>query len=90
VAWDGHALIYENNELLAEANRFAEEEQMIAADIDLERLAQDRMRWTSFNDAAGDHQEKLRSMRRIGFEFQIPEGDIGLLARCGALPLRAQ
>jgi hypothetical protein len=21
VAWDGHALIYENNELLAEANR---------------------------------------------------------------------
>jgi NAD+ synthase (glutamine-hydrolysing) len=79
VAWDGHALIYENNELLAEANRFAEEEQMIAADIDLERLAQDRMRWTSFNDAAGDHQEKLRSMRPIGFEFQIPEGDIGLL-----------
>jgi NAD+ synthase (glutamine-hydrolysing) len=79
VAWDGHALIYENNELLAEANRFAEEEQMIAADIDLERLAQDRMRWTSFNDAAGDHQEKLRSMRRVGFEFQIPEGDIGLL-----------
>src|SRR5581483_3894653 len=43
LAWDGHALIYENDDLLAESQRFASEEQMIAADIDLERLAQDRM-----------------------------------------------
>ena len=38
LAWDGHALIYENADLLAESERFADSEQMITADIDLERL----------------------------------------------------
>ena len=44
LAWDGHALIYENGDLLAEAERFALDEQLIAADVDLERLSPDRMR----------------------------------------------
>ncbi|HVF10111.1 MAG TPA: NAD(+) synthase [Abditibacteriaceae bacterium] len=78
VAWDGHAIIYENNELLAEAERFAAEEQIIAADIDLERLAQDRMRLSSFNDAVGDHQERVRAIRRVPFEFELPDGEIAL------------
>src|SRR5438874_1148489 len=60
LAWDGHALIYENNVRLAEAERFASAEQVIAADIDLERLAQERMRMTSFNDSVADHRERLR------------------------------
>jgi NAD+ synthase (glutamine-hydrolysing) len=38
LAWDGQALIYENGELLAEAERFSEEEQLILADIDLDRI----------------------------------------------------
>src|SRR4249920_1214571 len=42
LAWDGHAIIYENDELLAESQRFAPEGQMITADIDLERLLQER------------------------------------------------
>ena len=61
LAWDGHALIYENNELLAESRRFAADEQLIIADVDLERLAQDRMRLTSFNDAAGDYRDRVCS-----------------------------
>ncbi len=51
LAWDGDALIFENGSLLAEAARFADADQMITADIDLEALAQDRMRMTSFNDS---------------------------------------
>jgi len=86
LAWDGHALIYENNELLAEAERFARDEQMITADIDLERLAQDRMRLTSFNDAVGDHQERVRAIRRIAFEFQVPENVTGLLRTVERFP----
>ncbi len=73
LAWDGHALIYENNEKLAEAERFAAEEQIIAADLDLERLAQDRMRLSSFHDSIGDHRDRVRSMRRVEFEFEVPE-----------------
>ncbi len=73
LAWDGYALIYENDELLAEARRFPTDEQVIIADIDLERLAQDRMRSTSFNDAAQYQQEPVRAIRRVTFEFQVPQ-----------------
>jgi NAD+ synthase (glutamine-hydrolysing) len=86
LAWDGHALIYENNERLAEAERFASSEQIIAADIDLERLAQDRMRATSFNDSVGDHRERVRSIRRVSFEFQVPSGDIPLMRNVERFP----
>ncbi len=73
LAWDGHALIYENDEKLAESQRFAQDEQIILADIDLERLAQDRMRMTSFNDAASTFRDQLRAMRRIEFAFDVPK-----------------
>ncbi len=86
LAWDGHALIYENDELLAESRRFAGEEQMIAADVDLERLAQDRMRMTSFNDSVGEHRERVRAIRRVPFEFQVPHGAIPLLRAVPRFP----
>ena len=78
LAWDGHAIIYENNELLAESQRFSDAEQMIFSDVDLGRLAQDRMRSTSFNDAASDHRDRIRAVRRIPFDFQIPRARIPL------------
>jgi NAD+ synthase (glutamine-hydrolysing) len=86
LAWDGHALIYENNDLLAEAERFAAEEQVIAADVDLERLVQDRMRMTSFNDTVGDHRDRVRAVRRVPFEFQVPAGELRLLRRVPRFP----
>lgn len=78
LAWDGHALIYENNELLAESERFPQDEQIIMADIDLERLAQDRMRLTSFSDSVGEHREKLRTIRRVEFTLDMPMGELPL------------
>jgi NAD+ synthase (glutamine-hydrolysing) len=86
LAWDGHAIIYENNELLAEAERFSAREQIITADIDLERLAQDRMRLSSFNDAVGDHQERVRAIRRVSFEFEVPDGEIPLMRNVERFP----
>jgi hypothetical protein len=77
-AWDGHAIIYENNVLLAESQRFSDAEEMIVSDLDLERLAQDRMRSTSFNDAVADHRDRIRAVRRIPFDFQIPRAQITL------------
>ena len=72
LAWDGHALIYENGERLAESERFPADEQMIVADIDLDRLAQERMRLTSFHDTVGDHKDAVRALRRVPFTFEIP------------------
>ncbi|MCA9989134.1 MAG: NAD(+) synthase [Anaerolineales bacterium] len=78
LAWDGHALIYENNELLAESERFSADPQLILADIDLERLVQDRMRLSSFADSVGNHRDKVTQMRRVEFEFVLPAGPIPL------------
>ncbi|MEA3210173.1 MAG: hypothetical protein QOE70_3230 [Chthoniobacter sp.] len=86
LAWDGHAIIFENNELLAEAQRFSADEQIVAADLDLERLAQDRMRLSSFNDAVADHRERVRAIRRVPFEFQVPAGDLPLMRRIERFP----
>jgi NAD+ synthase (glutamine-hydrolysing) len=86
LAWDGHALIYENDELLAESQRFADQEQVISADIDLERLVQDRMRLTSFVDSAGDCRERVGKLRRIPFEFRLPQGEVPLRRNIGRFP----
>jgi NAD+ synthase (glutamine-hydrolysing) len=86
LAWDGHALIYENNELLAESERFADQEQIITADIDLERLMQDRMRMTSFSDAASDSRERVQAIRRVPFEFRMPQGEVPMLRKIGRFP----
>jgi NAD+ synthase (glutamine-hydrolysing) len=83
LAWDGYAVIYENSDLLAESQRFARQEQLIAADIDLDRLMQERMRMTSFNDAAADHRGRVAALRRIDFDFTIPGGRIDL---CRSVP----
>ncbi|HSU57059.1 MAG TPA: NAD(+) synthase [Candidatus Dormibacteraeota bacterium] len=86
LAWDGHALIYENNELLAESERFAEQEQMITADLDIERLVQDRMRMTSFSDCAADARSRVQAIRQVSFEFQVPEGKVPLRRAVARFP----
>jgi NAD+ synthase (glutamine-hydrolysing) len=86
LAWDGHALICENGELLAEAERFSNSEQMITADIDLERLVQDRMRATSFNDSVSDCRERVQAIRRIPFEFHVPDGEVHLRRNIARFP----
>jgi NAD+ synthase (glutamine-hydrolysing) len=86
LAWDGYALIYENNDLLAESERFSDEEQVIVADVDLERLLQDRMRMTSFNDSIGDWRASLDRFRKIPFQFNVPEGTIPLMRNVERFP----
>jgi len=86
LAWDGHALIYENNELLAESKRFSPEEQMVLADIDLDRLIQERSRTTSFNDLIAEHRERLRAMRRIRFDFKVPNASLSLKRNLDRFP----
>ncbi|HEV2392458.1 MAG TPA: NAD(+) synthase [Verrucomicrobiae bacterium] len=86
LAWDGHALIYENSDLLAESERFADHEQMITADIDLELLVQDRMRMSSFNDSIRDARPRIEAIRRVPFQFQVPQGDVALQRKIARFP----
>ncbi|RMI28082.1 NAD(+) synthase [Nocardia stercoris] len=72
MAWDGQALVAENGQILAEGERFADHPQLVTADVDLQRLAADRMRMTSFNDTVHDHQDRLRQFRRISVRLPVP------------------
>ena len=78
LAWDGHAVIFEQDRLLAESERFPSAEQMITADIDLERLQQERLRATSFSDSIRAERERLQQMRRVRFSPELPSGNLGL------------
>lgn len=78
VAWDGQALVYENGELLAEAERFPTEPQLITADLDLERLRQDRTRLSTYSDTVADHRDALAGFRRIPFRLEPRENDVPL------------
>jgi NAD+ synthase (glutamine-hydrolysing) len=78
LAWDGHALVYENGELLSEAPRFSSEETIIYADVDLEQLIQERARLSSFTDTIKRHQGALEDVPVIEFEWDIPTETIQL------------
>ncbi|MEW5709976.1 MAG: NAD(+) synthase [Pseudomonadota bacterium] len=72
LAWDAHALIYENGSRLAESERFAYRSQLVAADIDLERLVQDRLRQGTFADSAWTHRDAVAAFRTVPFRLEAP------------------
>lgn len=86
LAWDGHAMIYENGNLLSESQRFSRVPQIIFADVDLDRLAQDRMRLTTFGLNARTHKDILCRFRRIAFDIAPVSGKIFLIRQYPRFP----
>jgi NAD+ synthase (glutamine-hydrolysing) len=78
LAWDGHAMAYENGTLLAESRRFAAEPQLTLADVDLDRLAADRMRQNSFGESVRQHRPAIARFRAVEFPLALPRGRIAL------------
>jgi len=78
LAWDGQSLIHELGELLSESRRFRCDNDVIVADIDVQRIRQERMRNGSFNDAARIAGDPEEDFRRITFEHKPDFADIGL------------
>ena len=72
LAWDGHGFVYENGSLLAESDRFAYGSQLVAADIDLDRIAQDRMRQNSFGESIRRHAHEVSRFRTVRFAAELP------------------
>ena len=72
LAWDGHAIVYENGSLVGESERFRYNSQLITADLDLDRLTQERMRQNSFGQNMQHAKEELRQFRRIDFKIDVP------------------
>lgn len=75
LSWDGQTMIYEAGALLAETERFPDGPRRSVADVDLDRLRQDRLRQGTFDDNRRTYDPRFRV---VHFELDPPAADIGL------------
>jgi NAD+ synthase (glutamine-hydrolysing) len=76
LSWDGQTMIYEGGNLLVETERFPDGPRRSIADVDLDRLRQDRLRQGTFDDnraSAGGPEPVC-----IPVVLNPPVADIGL------------
>ena len=77
VSWDGQTMIYEGGNLLAETERFPDGPRTSVADVDLDRIRQDRLRQGTFDDnRRAEHAEA--AFRTVHFQLDPPARDIGI------------
>jgi len=86
LSWDGQTMIYENGVLLAETERFPQEDQISMADVDLDLLRQERQRMGTFDDNRRTHSARTGDFRRVRFQLQPPAADLGLRRRVERFP----
>ncbi|MBS0410613.1 MAG: NAD(+) synthase [Proteobacteria bacterium] len=77
LAWDGQNGIFECGDLLAESERFAGD-LVTYADIDLDRIRQDRMRSNTFGDNAANEALSVTAFRWIDFQLDAPAEMVAL------------
>jgi NAD+ synthase (glutamine-hydrolysing) len=98
VVFAGHCLIAENSAVLAEAERFRREETLLVADVDLDRLRNERIHTNSFGGAQlslgitrefervgftlGADDKPRRLVRPIDAHPFVPQGQTQLRERC--------
>ncbi|EPD84825.1 NAD+ synthetase [Microbacterium sp. oral taxon 186 str. F0373] len=78
VSWDGQTMIYESGALLAETERFPDGPRSAIADVDLDRIRQDRLRQGTFDDNRRAVAPAAAPMRMVSFTVDPPASDIGL------------
>ncbi|WP_396594779.1 NAD(+) synthase [Brevundimonas sp. R86498] len=74
LAWDGQATIHELGTRLASGERFAVEGHLTIADVDVERIGQERMRTGTFADCARRELDE-EGYIRLGFRLPPPSGE---------------
>jgi NAD+ synthase (glutamine-hydrolysing) len=78
LSWDGQTMVYESGALLAESDRFADDDQRTIADVDVDFLRQERMRMGTFDDNRRTHAARAGAFRTIAFTLDPPDEDLGL------------
>jgi NAD+ synthase (glutamine-hydrolysing) len=86
VAWDGQIVAYEMGEKIAEGERFARDAKLVIADVDVQRIAQERRRLSNFRDAMARNKETLARFRRIDFTLGAPYSALPLKRTIDRLP----
>lgn len=75
LSWDGQTMIYESGMLLAETERFPDGPRRSVADVDLDRIRQDRIRQGTFDDNRADN---AHDFLRIEVFLDPPARDVGV------------
>ena len=89
LAWDGQATIHELGSKLAEDERFALENHLTIADIDVDRIGLDRLRNGTFADCARNEGEAATVVPFMARNSPpLGEGDREAVEGVGAPPLR--
>lgn len=86
LAWDGQVIAYEMGEKIAEGERFARDPKLVIADIDVARIAQERVRNGTFRDAAARVRDNLTMWSRIRFEQDLPASALPLKRKVDRFP----
>jgi NAD+ synthase (glutamine-hydrolysing) len=86
LSWDGQTMVYECGGLLAEGDRFPEGPRRTIADVDLERIRQERMRQGTFDDNRSAELPWAGGFVEIPFTLDPPSGDIGLRRKVDRFP----
>lgn len=72
IVFGGHCLISENGVVLAESERFRHGQQLLAADLDLDRLLHDRIQTNTFHDANRVSDLGMSKYRTLSFDLEVP------------------
>lgn len=87
LAWDGHAIVCDDHGFVAESDRFGDGEDILFADLDVERLLQERMKVNSWGDCADAERAGAPDFRTIGFTLSPPvDRDLGLKGALARFP----
>ena len=86
LSWDGQTMVHEVGDLLAEGDRFVDGPVHTVADVDLDRLRQERLRQGTFDDNRRTHAARTGEFRTVEVELVAPTGDLGLRRRVDRFP----
>ncbi|MEN5075504.1 NAD(+) synthase [Isoptericola cucumis] len=86
LSWDGQTMIYEVGDLLAETERFPDGARRSVADVDLDRLRQERLRMGSFDDNRRTLADRTDAFRTVPWTVDPPTGDVGLRRKVDRFP----
>lgn len=86
LSWDGQTMVYECGTLLAETERFPEGPRRSVADVDLDRVRQERLRQGTFDDNRRTLADRVSDFRSVAFQLAPPTGDVGLRRKVARFP----
>ncbi len=86
LSWDGQTMLYECGDLLAETERFPDGPRRSVADVDLDRVRQDRIRQGTFDDNRRTLAGRTSSFRTVELRLDPPSGDVGLRRKVDRFP----